>query len=253
LELDSTLRDFSHTQRFLESILEDALAEAGVSKGDLLTDSARERLVLASGGVPRDYLSLTANALRAASRRDDAPNRPRNRITAEDVSEVAPALLEQKEQELLTDASLEDVERLRTQYADLVRFCSQERKWNVFIVEATALREEQWGRDIAALVELRFLHSIGNLTVKSGSERYTGKRFEAFVLDLSAQVMTRARSIEIIPFWTTDGFQRIRGAQFVYRPPVDGVRPTPEEAAEQEGDDWEQLGFDVAPDDPTSG
>jgi hypothetical protein len=101
LELDSTLRDFDHTQRFLESILDDALSEAGVATDDLLTDSARERLVLASGGVPRDYLSLTANALRAASRRDDAANRPRNRITAEDVSEVATVLLEQKEQELL--------------------------------------------------------------------------------------------------------------------------------------------------------
>lgn len=250
LRLDATLQDFVHTRTFLESILDDALGVVGVTLQDLTTEAARERLVLASGGVPRDYLSLTADALRAAAKRDDMPNRPRNRITAEDVNEAAPALLAQKDQELLTDASPDDVERLRAQYADLVRFCSQERKRNIFIVEATALREEQWGKDIAALSELRFLHSIGNLTVKSGSERYTGKRFEAFVLDLSAQVITRARGIEIIPFWTTEGLQRIRGAQFVYRPAADGERPTSDVSAAQEGDDWEQLEFKSAvPDD----
>ena len=248
LKLDATLRDFVHTKDFLESILSDATAALDIQIEDLLTDAARERLVLASGGVPRDFLSLIAEALKSASRRAHSANRPRNKITVEDISDVASALLAQKEQELQKDASAEDVQRLRDRFSDIVRFCGHERKKNVFLVEATVLREEQWGRDIIALRELRFVHSIGNLTVKSSSERYTGRRFEAFVLDQSAYVITRARGIEIVPFWETEGFQRIRGAQLIYRPSEDGKCP-PEDPADSVSGDWEQLEFEEIPED----
>lgn len=243
IRLDATLGTFQHTQGHLEGILQSALNEVGVEVDTMLTDTGRERLVLASGGVPRDYLNLAAAALRRSTKRVDAPNRPRNRVNAEDVSEVAPDFLEQKEQELALDADPEDVERLRERFNDIVTFCVNEHRRNVFLVEATKLRETQWGRDVAALKELRFIHSVANLTVKSGNPKYTGRRYEAFVLDLSAYAGSRVRSIEMISFWESDGKQKIRGASFIYRPEEDGER-----AAELEtGDDGdtEQLTFDL--------
>lgn len=242
IRLDATLRDFNHTRAFLEGILSQAVVEVDAQIHDLLTETGAERLVLASGGVPRDYLNLTAAALRRASKRDGAPNRPRNRINAEDVSEVAPDFLDQKEQELTLDASNEDIDRLRRGFNDVVKFCVHEQRRNVFLVEATELREQQWGRDLAALAELRFLHRVANLTVKSSSQRFTGRRYEAFVLDLSAYAGSRVRQIEMIPFWESGGLQRIRGATFVYTPTEVGKRRENDlEQAEREG---AQLSFE---------
>lgn len=243
IRLDATLTNYEHTQGYLEGILEGALDQLGVEVDAMLTDTGRERLVLASGGVPRDYLNLTAAALRRSTKREDSPKRPRNRINAEDVSEVAPAFLDQKEQDLARDARPEDVERLRKQFDDLVTFCVNENRRNAFVVEATRLREEQWGRDIAALAELRFIHKVANLTVKSSSPEYTGRRYEAFVLDLSAYAGTRVRNIEMITFWETEGKQKIRGATFIYKPEESGSREV--EEALHEVTENEQMTFDL--------
>ena len=242
IRLDATLGDFKHTQEYLEGILQGALNDVNVDLEAMLTDTGRERLVLASGGVPRDYLNLAAASLRRSTKRDDAPNRPRNRVNAEDVNEVAPDFLEQKEQELALDADPGDVERLRDRFNDVVTFCVNENRRNVFLVEATKLRETEWGRDIAALKELRFIHNVANLTVKSGSPRYTGRRYEAFVLDISAYAGSRVRKIEMIDFWTSEGKQKIRGARFIYRPEEDGARAPHEAESTAEA---EQLTFEL--------
>jgi hypothetical protein len=219
--MDVTLADFDHTRAFLEDILGDVCAEAGVDMDLLLTDGARLRLVLASGGVPRDYVNLVTAALDKATRRSGETNRPRNRIGAEDVNIAVPEFLKQKEDDLRVDARPEDIGRLRTRLYDVLNFCLVHRKTNVFTVEARMLREEQWARDIAALSDLRFFHRFGNLTVKSSDPGFVGQRYEGFALDLSAYAATRVRTNEV-EFWTTDGFQRTRAANLVYTPAVSG-------------------------------
>jgi hypothetical protein len=88
----------------------------------------------------------------------------------------------------------------------------------VFTVNTRLLRETQWGRDIAALSDLRFFHRFGNLTVKSSDEAFVGQRYDAFALDLSAYAGTRVRTKNEIDFWTTDGLQKSRAAPLVYTP-----------------------------------
>lgn len=217
--MDVTLADFDHTRTFLEGILTDVCAEVGVGMDTLVTEGARLRLVIASGGVPRDYVNLVTAALDKATRRTGEANRPRNRITAEDVNVAVPEFLKQKEDDLRVDASPEDIDRLRRRLHDVLNFCLVLRKTNIFTVEARMLREEQWGRDVAALSDLRFFHRFGNLTVKSSDPAFVGQRYEGFALDLSAYAATRVRTNEV-EFWTTDGFQRSRGVTFVYRPEI---------------------------------
>lgn len=217
--MDVTLADFDHTRAFLEGILADVCYEAEVDVNALLTDGARLRLVIASGGVPRDYVNLVTAALDKATRRTGEANRPRNRITAEDVNVAVPEFLKQKEDDLRVDARPEDIDRLRNRLYDVLNFCLVLRKTNIFTVEARMLREEQWGRDIAALSDLRFFHRFGNLTVKSSDPGFVGQRYEGFALDLSAYAATRVRTNEV-EFWTTDGFQRSRGVNFVYTPQI---------------------------------
>lgn len=217
--MDVTLADFEHTRTFLEEILSDVCAEAQVDMEMLVTEGARLRLVTASGGVPRDYVNLVTAALDRATRRTGEQNRPRNRITAEDVNLAAPEFLKQKEDDLRVDARPEDIDRLRNRLYDVLNFCLVHRKTNIFTVEARMLREAQWGRDIAALSDLRFFHRFGNLTVKSSDPGFVGQRYEGFAVDLSAYAATRVRTNEV-EFWTTDGFQRSRGVSFVYTPEV---------------------------------
>jgi hypothetical protein len=167
--------------------------------------------------VPRDYLNLVLASLGKASRRLGEPNRPRNKITAEDLNVAAPDFLKQKEADLHVDAGPDNVDRLRSRLNDVLNFCLSVRQSNVFLVEARYLREEQWGMDIAALSDLRFFHRLGNVTVKSSEDGYVGKRYEAFGLDLSSYATTRVRTKEV-DFWTTEGKQRLRGASNVYSP-----------------------------------
>jgi len=127
-KLDATLRDYSNTKLFLEGILAGIGQEIGVQLSEIATETGRERLVLASGGVPRDYINIAAAALQHSTVRDDKPNRPANKINAEDVSYVAPDFLKQKEEDLGLDADSDDAERLRRQFDDLVAFCVHDKK-----------------------------------------------------------------------------------------------------------------------------
>jgi hypothetical protein len=200
-------------------LLLNVCAEAQVDMHRLVTTGALLRLVIASGGVPRDYVNLVSAALEKATRRTPESNRVRNKISAEDVNVAVPEFLKQKEDDLRVDARPEDVDRLRRRLYDVLNFCLVHRKTNIFTVEARLLRESEWGRDIAALSDLRFFHRFGNLTVKSSDPGFVGQRYEGFALDLSAYAATRVRTNEV-EFWTTDGFQRSRAVLYVYKPEI---------------------------------
>ena len=216
--MDVTLAEFGHTQAFLEGILTDICREAEVQFSELVTDTARTRLVIASGGVPRDYLNFVRESLANSSLRDGSNGaRPKNRVTAEDVTTIAPGFLKQKQDDLGIDARPEDVERLHCRLNDVLRFCLDTRKTNVFLVETRALRELQWGQDIDALSDLRFFHRLGNTTVKSSTPQFVGSRYDAFALDLSSYAASRVTEKEL-KFWTTDGQQKLRAVRNVYTP-----------------------------------
>lgn len=225
IEIGLSLESFESTQQFLEGILRGICDEVDIEIDRLVTDGARTRLTLASGGVPRDYLHLTQLALNRATLREDSPQRPRGRINAEDVNDVASVLRQQKEDDLSVDAGHAEGP-LRERLRDLVAFCIEGVGSNVFSVEATLLEEEEWGQEIKALTDLRFVHRIGNFTIKSSSPDYPGVRYQGFTLDLSTYADRRVtRGLDDIEFWTTAGGQQIRGARLIYKP---NGEPTPE-------------------------
>ena len=121
VSLDITLERFSAAQTFLERILASLAEPLGITLDDLITEGGRRRLVLGSGGVARDYLNLTQQALRIANERDANPTRPHNRIGAEDVNEAAATMSAQKQEDLRRDAST-DADKLRERLADIVKF-----------------------------------------------------------------------------------------------------------------------------------
>jgi hypothetical protein len=235
ISLDITLERFQAAQNFLEKVLTGICEPLGISVATLLTDGGRQRLVLGSGGVARDYLHLTQNALRNANERPSSAWRPHNRITAEDVNEAAAGLSATKQQDLARDAG-PNAENVRQRLTDVAKFCLDVNGTNVFLVEGTHLQENDWGKEIQALADLRLVHQIGNLSVQTGS--YRGRRFVGFTLDLSNWTGTRSERIEQIDFWTPSGRQDARRARLIYTP---GGSDRPAAVAELEEEPDEEL------------
>ncbi len=69
IDLDVTLEKFDLTKRFLIRILEQFAKESGLKLDEFLTDGAKDRLVLASGGVARDFLTIFRRAIDVARER----------------------------------------------------------------------------------------------------------------------------------------------------------------------------------------
>lgn len=244
VSLDITLESFQAAQTFLEEVLSGICEPVGVELDSLVTPGGRQRLVLGSGGVARDYLYLVQKALRNANERAENPSRPHNRIGAEDVNEAAADLSAQKQQDLALDAG-PNADQLRERLSDVAKFCLDVNGTNVFLVEGTKLQEEEWGKEVQALADLRLVHQIGNLSVQTGS--YRGRRFVGFTLDLSNYTGTRSERIRQIEFWTASGKQDSRRASLIYvpgastRPPVrrDGQEPLPLDPDDALEGDWQ--------------
>ena len=88
----------------------------------------------------------------------------------------------------------------------------------MLLVEATKLQEEDWGKQIQGLVDLRLVHKVETLSTKRGGETYAGRKFTAFTLDLAAWTSTRSERIAPMDFWKTSEKQKMRQVKLIYTP-----------------------------------
>jgi hypothetical protein len=163
------------------------------------------------------------------------------------VNEAAADMASHKQDDLRRDAST-DADKLRARLTDIVKFCLDVNKTNVFLVEGPNLREAEWGTEIQALADLRFIHQIGNISVQTG--KYRGKKFLGFTLDLSNYTSTRSeRSITQIEFWTTAGKQSVRRSSLIYELGASDRAPVRTGAATDVGEDlpgtWGDKQIDI--------
>ena len=90
IDSDVTLERYQTTKGFLFRILEQFAKQNGVKLADILTDGARDRLVIASGGVARDFLTIFRRSIEIARERWAGGERARGeKIGAEDVNKAA--------------------------------------------------------------------------------------------------------------------------------------------------------------------
>jgi hypothetical protein len=71
IDLDLTLEKFGLTRTFLARILDGFLTENELKRSMIMTDGALDRLVLASGGVARDFLGILRRSILLARERGD--------------------------------------------------------------------------------------------------------------------------------------------------------------------------------------
>ncbi|MEU7098574.1 ATP-binding protein [Streptomyces longwoodensis] len=176
IDLDVTLEDPEATQKFLESVLTNYTETVGIAKPSSITRSAAlGRLILGSGGVPRDYLNLFASSIVAARSRTNA-----REVGQEDVADAAGKAARGKLRDLEQDVSADNADSLTSALEYLSSYVRGE-GYTYFRVDV-AQKSLPAYETLARLVDLRFAHLIQSTL---SDQHRQGVKYEAYILDLS--------------------------------------------------------------------
>lgn len=224
IDLDVTLEKYLLAKEFLVKILKSFFDDCGpLQVKQLLSNRAIDRLVLASGGVARDFLGIFRRSINVARERQGGKGRTggrggkgRNRgttIGVEDSNTAAGEYESSKREEFRRD-TLDDHSELEEEFQKIQGFCLNEAKVNVFLLDKDASGKKV--TSIHELVDLRLIHMVrGRVTVS----RRAGKIFEAYMLDVSQYTGTRKRrGLEIVEFWRSGADERLRRTTLIYNP-----------------------------------
>lgn len=197
INLDVTLEQPSRAKIFLQNVLQGYVEESDTAPArNFLSAAALDRLVLASGGVPRDFLTLSVSALQIARQRTNART-----VGVQDVNHAAGAAAQTKLQELEDDAA---AARGRSQ--DLVSALTIVRDFLLTDRQITFLAIDLLDKEsrpseyalMQALMDLRMLHLINS---GLSDAHHAGKRSEVYLLDLSQYSGARLkRNLRVLDF-----------------------------------------------------
>lgn len=181
IDLDLSLQDTRMTVAFLTEVLKAYCSHSGIANlNQLMTKQAVDRLVFASGGVPRDFLTLAASAISQTRSKADA-----RQVGVSAVNQAAGDAARTKIGELEDDlASNIGYAAQTAQALTRVRaFCLDEKNYTYFRVD---FRDKERSPDeysvLSRLLEVRLVHLVDS-SVSDGSK--AGERSECYCLDLS--------------------------------------------------------------------
>ena len=219
VDLDISLEQYGLAKDFLTDILQDFF-KTGIQLSTVLTEEAKDRLVLASGGVARDFLGIFRRSVDVAKQRilEVGVKHRGARVGAEDVNQAAGSYDVTKQEELQFDlGSEEGNERsdLTKEYENIRIFCTQIAKANILSVDKDNPKEKL--ELIEEIVDLRLLHKIqSNVSVS----KRQGHKFASYMLDLSQYTGERKiRDFEMVSFWERN--VNLRQVKFIYEPRTD--------------------------------
>ena len=179
IDLDVTLEKPSQAKTFLEEVFLSYAQHVEISSlSSILSSKALDRLVLASGAVPRDYLTLSANAINQARTREKA-----RVVGVQDVGRSASQIAEVKISELEEDgASTEGMSNRIKGLDQILRFC-KEKNCTFFRIDFRDRDDhsEEY-RIIRELMDGRLIHLV---RASLSDIREQGRKYEVYMLDLS--------------------------------------------------------------------
>lgn len=206
INVDFTLAEFTKTAAQLREILYRFGERAGMSRSELdqlFMGEGFERLVLASGGVPRDFLSLLLEALSPKPEGQE-------KVGKDDIRLLSLTVLQRRIEELKVDAEQQDQDALIRGIYAIRKFCL-EKKTNVFLVGDKVLQEPNGIRELLnRLLDYRIVHSVGSaLTHKS-----VPGTFNAYMIDIGAYANLRKLEgrFNEIDITASDAKERCRNA-----------------------------------------
>jgi energy-coupling factor transporter ATP-binding protein EcfA2 len=208
IDLDRTFEDTAGTQAYLESMLDSMGSTVGIERasGLYLSEEGRLALALASGGVPRDYLSTFSEAVRAAREAGE-----RKWLTPKHVYTGAGRVFDRtKFNNLRSDVGF-DATPLERVFQDLLAFCLTEKRKTAFLIAQSDVPDHSEEHElIQQLMDFKLIHVIVPDT--SAASGRSG-RFEAYTLDFALFMNPRLRNIEHVQFWRVDNQRRREGVR----------------------------------------
>lgn len=204
IDLDLTLEKYKTAKAFLQKIASQIGASAGLTLTHLVNEGARDRLVVASGGVARDYIAILRKSISIA-REDDE-----NFVTVASVNKASGEHESTKRDEFRRDV-VDGAGELDQEFEQIKKFCFKN-DLNCFTVEKD-LGTEQYRR-IKELVDLRLVHAVqSRVTVR----HRPGRIYEGYMLDLSQYSGARLRrGLQILEFWKTPDDEKLRLATLIF-------------------------------------
>lgn len=212
INLDISLEKFETLREFLKKILSNLMLETPpISINGLLNPTAIDRLIIASGGVTRDFIGIFSNSVSQARNREKQHHRG-PKIGAEDVNLATGDYAPLKQEEFKLDSDSER-EVLEAEFKKLVAFCTEKSKCNVFLVSQKLVGPVRDAID--QLIDLRLIHPVkSRVTLKKGA---AGELFEAYMLDLSQYTAARkVHEFQIVDLGANDKDEIIRRASLTY-------------------------------------
>jgi len=212
IDLDLTLEKYSLAKGFLTRILTNFATSTGVGRLDgFLTDGALDRLVLACGGVARDFLSIFRRSVVVARERGGGPRG--DKVGVEDVNMAAGEYDSTKREDFKRD-TLDDSTPLDSEFQKIRQFCLEENNTNCLLLD-----KEQHHVEvdlIHELVDLKLVHLVRSRVTVSGRR---GRIYEAYMLDLSQYAGARKRrELQIVESWKPDSTEALRKISLIYTP-----------------------------------
>jgi len=213
IDLDLTLEKYGLAKAFLVKILRSFFNSVSLSPmPQYLTGGAIDRLVLASGGVARDFLSIFRKSLMVA--RERGGGHRGEKIGAEDVNMAAGEHDTSKREEFTRDTLDGEAGPLDIEFQKLRHFCLNQANCNCFLLD-----QEEKGKEIELiheLVDLKLIHLVRSRVTVSKRQ---GKIYEAYMLDLSQYAGARKRrKLQIVEFWKQSSVETLRKISLIYSP-----------------------------------
>lgn len=208
INLDRTLENLSAPSDYLGRILNFMGNNILLKnpKENLFNHNAFENLVIASGGVPRDFLTIFVNAIDQAISVDKTQH-----LTSTNIWKAASSFSYQSKLKALRNDVSTDSKGLEIIFRDIIRFCLQEKKRTCFLVSQEEAQLFPKNHElILQLMDFKLIHVIESDT--SAASGRTG-RYEAYTLDFSLFMEPRKRGIEIVEFWKFDEGRRRIGVR----------------------------------------
>ncbi len=216
IDLDKSFRNFQSVQDFISRIWKEISKSATGSQDvgyfdALFGGESWHQLILASGGVPRDFINVLA---RAIERGRDAD---KEKIDTLLINEAATLYLQETKNQDLTTMEGDELDELEKLKEQIVSFCVEDAKKNVFLITKDDSSQNRTFKELMSkLLDYRYIHQVHENT---SAKSYHG-RYEAYMLDLGLYAHPPRRGdnrVQEIAFWE-------RGAD---RKQVDDVRLAP--------------------------
>ncbi|MCY8077517.1 ATP-binding cassette domain-containing protein, partial [Bacillus haynesii] len=173
IELDYTLDDFKSTTQFMRNILNQINNKFNSHFiNELFSGEGFNQLCLASGGVPRDFLSLITGLLNKIISKEIS------KINKVEVTKIAIEQISNKINSIKSD-SADELNNLEITLHYIKNEVVVKRKRNTFFIGKDEMdnNPEEYGL-IKQLMDLRLIHLVNSNT----SSKNDGKRYEAYMV-----------------------------------------------------------------------